>query len=80
MYLPQQSFQLSPSVTNSYDQQERFERGVKNTEGISTLQCIRNLNYLHFSGKSRLRGPIPADPGYGHEIRPSRYIIDSLTS
>jgi hypothetical protein len=43
MYLPQQSFQLSPSVTNSYDQQERFERGVKNTEGISTLQCIRNL-------------------------------------
>jgi hypothetical protein len=59
MYQPFQSLvQPDPSVTNSYNQGERFERGIKNTEG-----------------KSRLRGPIPADPGYGHEVRPFRIFL-----
>lgn len=75
MYQPFQSLvQPDPSVTNSYNQGERFERGIKNTEGMCDLTVYTVFNYLHFSGKSRLRGPIPADPGYGHEVRPFRYI------
>jgi hypothetical protein len=37
------------------------------------MQFIQDLIMLHFSGKSRLRSPIPADPGYGDNVRGSRY-------
>ena len=71
-----QTAAFGPSLTNSFDTRQQFDRGIKNPEGNQTdFHCFvfdRQSIFWIIVGRSLITGPIPPTPGFDPTVRPIR--------